>query len=183
MAKKKPGKSRATGRNPRRPRGGGGKVTKKKTNSRATKKKTVRRVTKKTPAADPLDIPTIADPALDMNNGNDRRDLRAACAKGWMKDAHSATLSAYRGGLDLALKSALPDPKKTDQRMSKDQIRSTTSVVRTMVGIQRMVQIEELINLQYDRIDSGKATARVELSPADDARFDKMAKLLDGIPD
>ncbi len=170
MAKTKTRKKRATGNSPRRKakRGGGGK----------SRKKVVRGVRSKRKRSD-VTIPDIPDPVLDMEDGRDRRDLRAACAREWLDPtADQLKLSEYTSGLDRAFRSALPKTKT--KVLVKDEIRSVNSCVKTRLSIQRMIQIEELTNLGYDRIDAGKATARVELTAEDDARLNRVARILDG---
>lgn len=82
---------------------------------------------------------------LDMTDGRDRRDLRAAVSRGW--GIESSRQRRYIEALDRALDAALADGNSRD----------INSCVKTLVAIVGQVQADEHLDRKYAEARDGNA--------------------------
>lgn len=83
--------------------------------------------------------------ALDMTDGRDRRDLRAAVSRGW--GVTPAKQARFMEALDRALEAAI----------AEGNAREINSCVKTLVSIVGQVQADEHLDRKYAEAAEGNA--------------------------
>lgn|GEM_PF-5504545 len=99
---------------------------------------------------------------LDMTDGRDRRDLRAAVSRGW--GVTPAKQSRFMEALDRALEAAIADGNARD----------INSCVKTLVSIVGQVQADEHLDRKYAEAAAGNAesVSTIRVVYEDDAADD-----------